>query len=96
MDFKEVLVWLSGVGAVLAVSWTFDYFKFAWFENLQPKNKQLVFLGISAFIGVGAKLILNFVSPEIIEIISEYFVVVFAIFAYMFLGDQFHERTSLQ
>lgn len=94
MELMEFLVWLSGVGSVVAISWIFEYFQFAWFEGLEPKKKQLVFLVISAIVGIGAKLILEFVPTETIATLAEYFSVLFAIFAYLFLGDTFHAKTK--
>jgi uncharacterized membrane protein len=96
MELREALVWLSGVGAVIATSWIFEYFQFSWFENLESKKKQMVFLIISIIVGVGAKLILKFVSPSTIDMLTEYFVVVFAIFSYLFLGDGFHKQTKIE
>ena len=96
MSLNEVLVWLSGVGAVLAVSWIFEYFQFSWFEQLESKNKQLVFLIVSAIVGVGAKLTLEFVPTETISMLAEYFGIVFAIFSYLFLSDQFHKETRIE
>lgn len=94
MELQEFLVWLSGVGAVFAVSWIFEFFQFAWFENLESKKKQLVFLVISVVVGVGAKLVLDYAPENIIAFVADYFPVVFAIFSYLFLGDGFHTSTK--
>lgn len=94
MELREFLVWFSGVGSVLAVSWLIEFF--GLFESMKPKTKQMVFVVICVVVGVGAKLVLDFVPMETIELVAPYFAIVAAIFSYIFLGTEFHDKTKTE
>jgi hypothetical protein len=93
MSLNEFLVWLAGIGSVLAISWLFEYFKL--FQNLEPQKKQLVFFVVCSIVAVGAQYVNANLSAKVIEQIAPYFKVIFAVFGYLFLGDKFHETTKL-
>ena len=93
MTLSDFLVLLGGVGVVAAVSWVFEYF--AWFQNTEPKTKQLIFFITCVVIAIGAYCIKTFVPVEILNQIAPFFELIAAIFAYLFLGEKFHSTTKL-
>ncbi len=46
MSLMDLLVWLTGAGSLMAISWAAEYFN--WFVGMEPKQKKLVFFGIAA------------------------------------------------
>jgi len=93
MSLSEVLVWLSGVGSIAAVSWVIEYFDL--FKTMDAKVKQLVFFGICAVLGIAAQLINTFVPVAVLTAIAPYFATLFVIFANLFLGTAFHKVTKI-
>jgi predicted tellurium resistance membrane protein TerC len=93
MTLRDFLVLLSGVGVVAAISWIVEYFQL--FATAAPKTKQLIFFAICIVVGVGSQLIINFVSPAVIDSLSPYFGTIAIIFANLFLIDKFHQTTKL-
>lgn len=93
MTLNDFLVYLGGVGAVAAISWLFEYF--GWFQNTEPKKKQLIFFGSCVVVALGAYCIKTYVPAEVLAQIAPFFQIVAVIFSYLFLGEFFHEKTKL-
>jgi hypothetical protein len=93
MTLSDFLVWLGGVGVVGVISWIFE--DWAWFQALVGKTKQLVFFVACAVVAVGAHLIVTYVSPAILASVAPYFAILAALFSYVFLGTDFHNKTRL-
>ena len=66
MSLMDLLVWLTGAGSLMAISWAAEYFN--WFVGMEPKQKKLVFFGIAAGITIASMLAINFVPEEVIKI----------------------------
>ena len=93
MSLSDFLVYLGGVGAIAAISWLFEYF--GWFQNAEPQKKQLIFFVACVVVAIGAQLAIAFVPPQVLESAAPYFSTVAVIFAYLFLGEQFHQTTKV-
>jgi len=93
MTLNDFLVLLGGVGVVAAVSWVFEYF--AWFQNTEPKKKQLIFFGTCVLIALAAYCIQAFVPAEMLKAIAPFFEIIAVIFSYLFLGEKFHTSTKV-
>jgi len=94
MDINNALVYLSGVGVIVAISWLWDYFN--WFPNAEPKNKKLILFGISVVVALSAYAIKTYVPVEIINQAGPFFGIIALIFANLFIGEGFHQVTKLK
>ena len=93
MVLNDFLVYLGGVGAVVAISWLFEYF--GWFQKTAAKQKQLIFFGVCSISALGAYSVKTYVPAEVIDQITPFFQIVAVIFSYVFLSDKFHAATKL-
>jgi hypothetical protein len=94
MNINDFLVYLGGIGAVAVISWLFE--DWAWFQALVGKGKQLVFFLACAVIALGSQAVVTFVDPAVIASIAPWFATVSVLFAYVFLGTEFHVKTKLE
>jgi len=94
MELNQFLVYLSGAGAIAVISWLFE--DLAWYQSLVGKVKQVVFFGACAVVAVGAQAIVTFVDPAVLAQIAPWFATISAIFAYVFFGSEFHNKTKLE
>lgn len=94
MTLNDFLVFLGGVGGVAAVSWVLEYF--GLFQNLEAKQKQLVYFLLCVVVALSAYGIKTYVPVEILDQIEPFFEIVAVIFAYQFLGTKYHYATKLQ
>ncbi len=92
MSLMDLLVWLTGAGSLMTISWLAEYFD--WFINMEAKQKKLVFFGIAVGITLASMLVINFVPVGIIEMLSPYFTAVIALFVMVFISDSFHAVTK--
>lgn len=88
MNIYDLLVWLSGAGAVIAVSWVCE--RSTKFQALAPSVKSYVQYGASVLVACGALAIQQFVPPQYIEAIAPYVGVGIAIFGMVFLNQAAH------
>jgi len=92
MSLMDLLVWLTGAGSLMAISWAAEYFN--WFVGMEPKQKKLVFFGIAAGITIASMLAINFVPEEVIKMLSPYLTSLIALFTMVFISDGFHAVTK--
>jgi len=88
MDFMGILIWLMGGGCIIASSWLLE--RFAWYQTLASKTREIVFFCVSVLFGIGAFLVSSYVPADVIQAITPYFVIVASTFSYVFLGKGFH------
>ena len=94
MSLSEFLVYLSGVGVITVISFLFE--DWAWFQSLVGKTKQIVFFVACVVVAIGAQLTVVYVPADILASIAPYFATVAAIFTYVFLGSEIHDKTKLE
>lgn len=94
MSLSDFLVYLTGVGVIAVVSWLFEDWK--WYQSLQGKPKQLLFFGACAVVAIGAQCVITFVNPAVLQQIAPWFATLSVLFAYIFLGTEFHAKTKLE
>lgn len=94
MLLKDFLTFLGGVGVVAAVSWVWDYF--GWGATMDAKKKQMIFFGVCVVVALLAYCVTVFVPASTLDQIAPFFAVVATIFAYLFLGSNFHQVTKDQ
>ena len=92
MSLMDLLVWLTGAGSLMAISWLAEYFD--WFIDMASKTKKLVFFGIAAVVTIASMLTINFVPAEIIDMLSPYLTTLIALFTMVFISDSFHAVTK--
>lgn len=74
MTINDFLVYLTGIGVVAVISWLFEGWN--WYQNLQGRTKQIVFFLACVVVAICAQLVIVFVSPAILAILSPYFMIV--------------------
>jgi hypothetical protein len=90
MSVNEFLQWLLGSGgAIIASSWILERVK--WFQNQASDVKEWVFFGLASVFSVGAYLVVTYVSPNILNMIAPYFLIVGGVFLTVIIGKKFHE-----
>jgi hypothetical protein len=94
MGLSEFLVYLGGVGVVAVISWLFE--DFVWFQALTGKIKQVVFFAACAVVAIAAQLSIVYIPADVITAVAPYFATLSAIFAYVFLGSDFHDKTKIE
>jgi hypothetical protein len=92
MVLGDFLTFLGGVGAIVAISWLWEYFN--WWPNMTPDRKKLVLFGFSALVAVVALVVKTYVPANVLEMIAPYFLMVSTIFGYLFTGAAFHKVTK--
>ena len=92
MELKDFLTLLSGVGAIAAISWLWEYF--GWFPTLDEKKKKLVLFGFAVLVAIVAFAVKTFVPADILAQISPIFAIIAAIFVNLFAGEAFHKVTK--
>jgi hypothetical protein len=85
---SEFLLWLVSGGCVIAASWALE--QLDWFQNLTPQQKRYLQFGLSAFLGLGALLVSNFVPQEVLQALEPYFQVLASVFGMIFLNQAAH------
>lgn len=85
---SEFLLWLVGGGCVVATSWILEQVN--WFQNLNSQKKRYVQFGVSAFIGLLALAIVQFVPKETLNMLEPYFSVISSVFGMIFLNQVAH------
>jgi hypothetical protein len=88
MALTDLLVWLSGGGCVIAASWLLE--RFPKYVALPDNIKELIFFLVAAFFGTGAYAASVYVPVAILSAIGPYFLILSAIFSYVFVGGAFH------
>jgi hypothetical protein len=94
MEINDFLVYLSGVGVIVAVSWLWEFF--GWFPNAEPKSKKLILFGISVAVALSAYAVKTYVPVDVINQIAPFFGIVALIFVNLFAGEGFHQVTKLK
>lgn len=76
---QDLLVWLAGPGAFVAVSWATAWLleDVAWWQNLTGKLRSVITLAGSLVIGIVAIIVLG--NEEIVAALSPYFAAIIAI-----------------
>jgi hypothetical protein len=88
MNFNDLLTWLVGGGAIIAVSWLFE--RWAWFQSLAAGSKQFLTYGASVVLAVGAWAVVTYVSPAVLAQLAPVFSILITTFVSIFLGQGFH------
>lgn len=89
MGLNEFLVWLTGGGVVICLSWLFE--RIDWYQNLEAKMKRLVFFLSCVLVALGAYAVQVYVPADILSMLAPYFAIVASLF-YQILGDTFHKN----
>jgi hypothetical protein len=89
---NDFLTLAAGVGAIMLVSWLWEYF--GWFATVTPEKKKLILFGMSAGVAVLAFVVKTYVPANILEQIAPYFVLIASIFTNLFSGEVFHKSTK--
>ncbi len=82
------LLWMTAGGSVVAVSWILE--QVAWFQSLEAGKKRWLQYGLSAFVGIAALAIKQFVPEATLEMLTPYFAVLVGVFAPVFLNQMSH------
>lgn len=88
MDLTQFLVWLTGGGSIVAVSWLFE--NWAWFQAQTAQLKQMLTFGASAVLSLGAWAVTTYVSASVLAQIAPVFMILSTLFASIFVGQLFH------
>ena len=87
-DLGEFLIWLTGGGGALLVSFLAE--RWDWFQAQTPKVKQFLMIVIPSLLGIGALAVTTFVSQELIAQASPYFMVIVTVITYILGTKAFH------
>lgn len=88
MTIYDLLIWLTGSGAVIAVSWLCE--RWSWFQAQGSEIKKWIMYGASAVIAIAALLIQQYVPVETLELVAPYVTVLISIFGMIFLNQAGH------
>ena len=93
MNVNDFLVWLVGGGCITAAMWVLGQFN--WYNTLVEKTKQLIFFGTAVVFGSGAYAIINYVPETFIIALTPYFLIVSAVFSYIFLNKMYEKVSKM-
>jgi hypothetical protein len=88
MSLSEFLVWLTGAGSIVAVSFLAE--RWPWFQTLAAEQKKMFMFGACIVLSLGAFAVRTFVPPEILAQLAPWFGVISSVFAAVFLSETFH------
>jgi hypothetical protein len=94
MNLNDFLVWLTGGGAIIAISWLFE--RWAWFQAQTANLKQMLVFGSSAALSIGAWAVVTYVPADVLSQIAPVFAILAATFVSVFLGQMFHAIVKKQ
>jgi hypothetical protein len=87
MSFTDFLVWLTAGGSIIAVSWLCE--RWVWFGLQTKELKQYIIFGASTALSIAAHVFITYASPELIVMLSPYFMIISATFVSIFIGQVF-------
>ena len=94
MDLNDFLVWLSGAGGIIAVSYFAE--KSSWFQAKSSEAKQWLIFGASAVLAIGAYSVVTYVSPALLSQLAPFFTILSTLFASIFVGQAFHASSKTE
>jgi uncharacterized membrane protein len=93
MDINQFFVWLGGGGCIMAASFVLE--RITWYTSKSSQAKMWIFFGVASAIGVAAWAVATFVSAAVLAALAPVFLIVAGVFAYVFLGNTFHQSDKL-
>lgn len=89
MELKEFLVWITGGGAIVMVSWAFE--RWNLFQGLTSEKKEAVMFLSALSLSFASFAVATFVPAEILNQLAPWFLIASATFSTIFLGKMFHK-----
>jgi hypothetical protein len=90
MDLNQFLSWLSNSGgSIIVVSWILE--QFDWWQVQTAKAKKFMFFGFCLLVSVLAYVGLNYIPADILKFMEPYFLMAYAVFGTVFIGESFHK-----